>query len=190
MDQIFGRDRFENPVKFIPPRAQSVAVRAWDFAGTEESAGSDPDFTVGLLMCRDPDTGVFYIAEVIRGRWSPGQVERAVKQAALIDGTEIRIRLPKDPGSAGKFQAYNLVTQLQGYSVWTEAEVGSKENRADAFAAQCEHGNVKLLEGSWNERFVEELCAFPNGAHDDQVDAAAAGFRTLLMRRGISAVGA
>ena len=65
------------------------------------------------------------------------------------------------------------------YSVNVEPERGTKESRADSFAAQCEHGFVKLVGGPWNPVFVEELCAFPNGAHDDQVDAASAAFRAL-----------
>jgi predicted phage terminase large subunit-like protein len=36
--------------------------------------------------------------------------------------------------------------------------------------------------GWWNRAFIDELCAFPNGAHDDQVDAASAAFRSLLRR--------
>jgi predicted phage terminase large subunit-like protein len=49
-------------------------------------------------------------------------------------------------------------------------------------AAQCEHGLVKLVEGSWNQAFIDELCAFPNGVHDDQVDASSAAFRAVMCR--------
>ena len=83
---------------------------------------------------------------------------------------------------AGKFQAHHLAGLLRGYSVVTEAEQGGKESRADPFAAQCEHGFVKLVEGGWNQAFVDELCAFPKSAHDDQVDAASAAFRSLVRR--------
>jgi predicted phage terminase large subunit-like protein len=72
---------------------------------------------------------------------------------------------------------------LQGYRISTEREEGNKVNRADAFAAQCEHGYVKLVEAAWNTAFIDELCAFPNGAHDDQVDAATAAFRVLSVYR-------
>jgi predicted phage terminase large subunit-like protein len=105
-------------------------------------------------------------------------------------GASYRIRIPQDPGGAGKFEANYLAgTVLQGFTVSTEREEGSKENRADPFAAQCEHGMVKLLEAPWNAAFVEELCAFPSGGHDDQVDAASAAFRALMRQPTFHAVG-
>ncbi len=35
---------------------------------------------------------------------------------------------------------------------------------------QAEHGNVRLVRGSWTEAFLIELEDFPEGNHDDQVD--------------------
>ncbi len=43
---------------------------------------------------------------------------------------------------------------------------------------------VRLVEGDWNQTFIDELCAFPMGCNDDQVDAVAAAFRTLVHRAG------
>jgi phage terminase large subunit-like protein len=54
---------------------------------------------------------------------------------AMLDGPESMIRLPLDPGGAGKFQAYYLVGKLKGYDVKTEREEGSKPYRANPLAA-------------------------------------------------------
>ncbi len=176
---LFKRRWFDNPVKFAPEGLQ--LVRSWDLASACDPT-TDPDYSVGVLMGLDPRTDLLCIIDVIRGRYSPGELERKIKSTALLDGYETRIRIPQDPGGAGKFQASYLVGQLQGYSVSTEREVGDKEYRADPLAAQAEHGFVKLVEGAWNQAFVDELCAFPNAAHDDQVDAASAAFRALVRR--------
>lgn len=49
---------------------------------------------------------------------------------------------------------------------------GGKEARASAVQPEVESGNVYLEDGAnYIDEFVEELAAFPNGAHDDQVDA-------------------
>jgi predicted phage terminase large subunit-like protein len=176
---LFKREWFASPVKYIPEGLQ--LVRSWDLASASDPT-TDPDYSVGLLMGLDPRTNLIYIVDVIRGRWSPAEIENKIKATARWDGDETKIRIPQDPGQAGKFQAAYLAGQLRGYSVSTEREQGDKEYRADPFAAQCEHGFVKLVESDWNKEFVEELCAFPKGAHDDQVDAASAAFRALMRR--------
>jgi len=51
---------------------------------------------------------------------------------------------------------------------------GGKIARAAAVSPLIEAGNVYLPHPSyahWVNDFVEECAAFPNGAHDDQVDA-------------------
>jgi predicted phage terminase large subunit-like protein len=176
---LFKRHWFANPVKYVPDGLH--LVRSWDLASASDPT-TDPDYSVGLLMGLDPRTDLIYIIDVIRGRWSPAEVENKIKATARWDGDETKIRIPQDPGQAGKFQAAYFAGQLRGYSVSSEREQGDKENRADPFAAQCEHGFVKLVESDWNKDFVDELCAFPKGAHDDQVDAASAAFRAIMRR--------
>jgi predicted phage terminase large subunit-like protein len=186
---VFKRSWFENPIRFVRNFDRLRRVRAWDMASTAEIK-NDPDYTIGLLMGLDPETRCLYVLDVIRDRLSPAQREQKIKATASLDGPDTRIRIPQDPGSAGKFEAYHLASILQGYAVSIEPEQGSKENRADPFAAQCEHGFVKLVESAWNKAFIDELCAFPAGAHDDQVDAASAAFRALMRFSTVSAVAA
>jgi predicted phage terminase large subunit-like protein len=156
--------------------------RAWDLPSTKEGTSGDPDYTVGVKIGIDPHTEAIYVMDVVRARWSPGEIEQKITMIAAVDGDRCMIRIPQDPGGAGRFQAHYLAGKLRGYNVTTEREEGSKPYRANPFAAQCEHGFVKLVAGPWNAAFIEELCAFPNGAHDDQVDAAAAAFRALIRR--------
>jgi predicted phage terminase large subunit-like protein len=186
---LFKREWFDNPLAYISAYERLQLVRAWDIASVAEQ-NTDPDYTVGVKMGKDKLTNMLYVLDVIRGRWTPAEVERKVYSTAVLDGPECRVRIPQDPGAAGRFAAHHLVTLLQGYSVSTEREEGNKKYRADPFAAQCEHGLVKLVEAAWNRAFVEELCAFPNGAHDDQVDAASAAFRALMRRVTYYAVAA
>jgi predicted phage terminase large subunit-like protein len=162
---LFKRVWFDNPVKFVPEERLSL-VRAWDLASASDPS-SDPDYTVGLLMGRDRDTKMFYIIDVIRGRFSPGQLEQKIIATAALDGESCAIRIPQDPGGAGKFQAHRLVGLLQGYKVWAE--------RPCRLLPAFYKFDVALLalcnERAWNRAFVDELCGFPSGAHDDQVDA-------------------
>ncbi|RDF60868.1 hypothetical protein DV997_21585, partial [Acinetobacter baumannii] len=47
------------------------------------------------------------------------------------------------------------------------------------FAAQGNVGNGRMLKGEWNKDFIDELRHFPNGTHDDHVDAASDAFNDL-----------
>ncbi len=45
-----------------------------------------------------------------------------------------------------------------------------KVSRASSVSAFIESGRVSLLDGRYIDSFLNELKAFPNGAHDDMTD--------------------
>jgi predicted phage terminase large subunit-like protein len=173
---MFQRSDFE-VVEAVPAGARRC--RAWDFAASKEKPGKQPDWTVGLRMAHHK--GTFYIEDVERGRWSPGEVETKLKNIATHDGLSVRVRTPQDPGSAGKADAATKTKLLAGYDVKVETVTGDKATRAKPASAQAEAGNVKLLRGRWNEAFLDEVCSFPNGQFDDQVDAFADALNELAL---------
>lgn len=150
-------------------------VRAWDLAATE-GAG---DWTVGVLAGRLAD-GRYLIRDVRRGQWSADEVQAQLKRAASDDPVGTRVVLPQDPGQAGKAQAQQLIRLLPGRDASAEVQSGSKEVRATGLSAQQRARNVLIWEADWNGGFVGELAAFPNGRHDDQVDASASAFNALV----------
>jgi predicted phage terminase large subunit-like protein len=63
----------------------------------------------------------------------------------------------------------------------------SKEARAAAVSPFTEAHNVHLPDpelAPWIEDFVDEAASFPNGAHDDQVDAFSQALNRMLVRAG------
>ncbi|MGG5810914.1 phage terminase large subunit [Falsiroseomonas sp. CW058] len=156
-------------------------VRSWDLAATEAKIQkSDPDWTVGVLMGRSRSTKRFYVVDVVKLRAGPAEVERAIRATAERDGKRVRIRLPIDPGAAGKAHYHHLATGvLSGWPVFGERETGDKVSRAMPFAAQVEVGNVSLVDRGWNADYLSVLQMFPNGAHDDDVDATAGALSAL-----------
>jgi predicted phage terminase large subunit-like protein len=154
-------------------------VRAWDFAASVPKPGTQPDWTVGLRMLLVND--IFYVEDVIRDRWSPGDVEKNLKNTASQDGTTVTVRMPQDPAAAGKSDAQTKIKLLKGYPLVVKTVGGDKATRARPASAQSEAGNVKLVRGPWNEAFLDEVCAFPSGAFDDQVDAFADALNELAL---------
>ena len=173
---MFQRGDFEI-VDAVP--AGAIRCRAWDFAATQQKPGKQPDWTVGLRMAKVGN--VFYVEDVRRDRWSPADVEKNLKNTASQDGLNVRIRMPEDPGAAGKSDAATKIKLLAGYDVQAIRPTGEKAVRAKPASAQAEAGNVKLLRAPWNDTFLDEVCSFPNAQHDDQVDAFADALNELAL---------
>jgi predicted phage terminase large subunit-like protein len=148
-------------------------VRYWDKAATPDGG----DYTVGVRLCRADD--VYYVEDVIRGQWSPGERDTIIRQTAAMDGHGVAVWLEQEPGSSGVDSAQAAIRMLAGYNVHVEKVTGSKFSRAQPVSSQAEGRNIKLVAAAWNADFLNELCAFPNGAHDDQVDALSGAFNHL-----------
>ena len=169
---FFQRINFE-VVPILPKNL--TFVRYWDRAATKKTENNNPDYTVGLKLAKDQN-GVFYVADMARLQESPLQVQNAIKNCATQDGNGCRIGLEQDPGQAGVSEVDLLIRMLAGFSVMPYKATKDKITRASPVSAQCEAGNIKVLKAPWNDNFFRELENFPEGLHDDIVDALSGAF--------------
>jgi len=133
-------------------------------------------------MHKMPDK-TFVIEHVVRGRWNALERERQMRTYSEADKKLCKnymIVIEQEPGSAGKESAENTIRNLTGFRVYAERVTGSKQVRAEPFAEQVQAGHVSLKAGSWVQAFLDECETWPNGKHDDQVDAAAGAFNRLI----------
>ena len=93
-------------------------------------------------------------------------------------------QVSQDPGQAGKTQVTYLTKELAGYRVISSPESGNKETRAEPFASQVNIGNVLMLKADWNTVLIHEMKMFPNGKHEDQIDALSRAFSELVKTSG------
>lgn len=167
------------PIVDVIPSGWIQSVRYWDRAATKPNeSNKDPDWTRGLKLFKYAD-GTFCIADMRSDRDTPGQIEKLIKNVAGHDGYSIRVMAQQDPGSAGVSEAEHFIRMLAGYDVHVQTLSKDKIVRAKPVSAQSEAGNVRVLRASWNEDFFRELENFPDGAHDDQVDALSGAFNSM-----------
>jgi len=178
---IFMREWFKGKVvKEVPHGAKFV--RRWDLAATKPKADSEPDYTAGALLAKYK--GQYFIVHMKHMRGSPLEVETAVKVTALNDASThgpVMIRMEQEGGSSGINTIDHYAREiLDGFDFRGIRTTGSKADRAAPLAAATETGNVFIVEGNWNIRgMIDELCSFPSGEHDDQVDALSGAFFDL-----------
>lgn len=171
----FQRRYFE--IILVKPK-KLRAVRYWDRAATRKTDTNDPDYTVGIKLEKDED-GILYITDMVRFRDSPLGVQKAIKNIALQDGFNVKIGVEQDPGQAGVAEADYLIRMLSGFIVMAYRATKDKINRAAPVSSQAEAGNIKILKAEWNDDLIKELENFPEGNHDDAVDALSGAFMML-----------
>lgn len=168
--------------------ANGPMIRYWDLAGTEpKGKGHDPDYSAGALACRMVDQRTAFV-DVARFRKSIAARDAELEAICLDDLTKYRGRIrwwiETEAGIAGEERTVALVRRLQalGMPVSTEHPTGKKVHRAEPLASKAEAGNVVLCPGEWRDAFRAEAADFPNGKHDDQIDAAAGADSKLSVR--------
>lgn len=158
-----------------------VTWRAWDFAATRPTTDNpDPDWTRGVKVGEAP-SGQLVVLDMVSLRDGPGEVDLLYERTAQADGPRVQIHVPQDPGAAGVKAARDLVRRTPvGHHVRSERVTGDKVTRARTASARAHAGLISVVKADWNDAFFAELEAFPDGKHDDIVDALADAVNALV----------
>ncbi len=159
--------------------AGTRAIRFWDTASTMGAASCD---TAGVLMGVTP-TGSYGVLDVVVAKLLPAARDALIVQTAHLDRARTDCRVTatcvERPAGVGIEVSQNIVRLLAGFNA-KEVPVGRpKDERIQPFAAQWQVGNVWLLAGAWNARFLDEHEAMPGGSARDISDAAGGAFNEL-----------
>jgi predicted phage terminase large subunit-like protein len=145
-------------------RGDSI-IMSWDIALSEAETG-DYSACAVLLMRRE----VFYVLEVVRGRFPFGTLKRKVMEVKERYGSATLL-IEDSPISRGLIQSL----REQSINVTTHKAETDKRARTIAQSDLLSGGSVRLPQrAAWLDDFTAELLAFP-GRHDDQVDALTQG---------------
>lgn len=180
----FRRDFFR--IVDRPPPDIDLIVRAWDKAATQVTTETpDPDWTSGVRMGITRD-GVLVVMHLKTLRGSPKQVLDAMRGMAVGDGVTTTVCVWQDPGAAGVTDRDLTIGHLAGFNVETTVAAENKVTYAGPFSTQAEARNVLIVRGEWNERYLSQLEDFPDGSHDDMVDASSLACLQLYNNPGLA----
>jgi predicted phage terminase large subunit-like protein len=158
-------------------------VTFWDLAiGQRETSDYTAGVTAGLTADND-----LYILRVRRGHWTFHEQMKRVKRAAEEDRAHYG-RLDAVGVEAVQYQiaAAQELLRTTTLPVLPVRPDRDKVARAQGVAARAEAGKVLADRGAaWWPDYVDELIDFPNGAHDDQVDATSGAWALLTRGRPV-----
>ena len=162
------------------PTGVDAGIQSWDLS---VKGGPGHDFVVGLVAAgRGAD---IYLVDRVKAQLSFPDTLAAIRQTCR-QYPSARTILVEDTAN-GPAVIDTLRHEIQG--IIAVQPQGDKVQRATACAPRVEAGNVylprptgpterRLRARAWVDDFIEQLAAFPLGAHDDDVDA----FTQLLLR--------
>ncbi|KKL64580.1 hypothetical protein LCGC14_2163550, partial [marine sediment metagenome] len=169
---MFKMDRV-GIVREIPPNIIKK-IRGWDKAATVGGKCASAGVKIGRYS-----NGRFIFLHVSKGKWSSADREANMLQQAELDGIDTRIVHEQEPGSGGKDSALATSRNLAAFDVIARTATGDKISRADPMGRAIERGDFDMLEGEWNQEFIDEMKVWPAGNTLDQGDAGATAYNEL-----------
>ena len=163
--QVIPRNDFPAAAKFHD------VIQIWDTAFKE---GQEADYSACVTLATF--SGNYYVIDVTRGKMAwHSLVKTALDQFKQY---RPRVLLVEEKASGiSLIQALRGSTRLPVVAVPAER---SKLARTTSISGIVEARRVFLPEGAgWVSDFLYECAAFPNGPHDDQVDALTHGIRYM-----------
>jgi len=152
-------------------------IQSWDMT-FKDTKGTD--YVVGTVWAQRGAEA--FLLDRVKARLNfPATCEALRLLTKLWPQATTKLVEDKANGSAVMAQ---LRTQVGGMIAVNPRD--SKLERANAVSPFVEAGNVWLPGKTialWVEDFVDEMAAFPNGTHDDQVDSTTQALDRLLLRR-------
>jgi predicted phage terminase large subunit-like protein len=148
---------------FAPPGL--TWVRYWDLAASTKASA---DYTASIRAARD-DQGGLWLADMVRGRWTWPDARRRILDTLATENADVGIEQAGFQLAAVQdilADPVTLARTVRGVSVDKD-----KLARAQPWIARAEAGAVRLVRGPWVSDFLAECEAFPQGGHDDQIDA-------------------
>lgn len=170
---LFKREKF----KIVDVAPANIGRRAWfwDLALSEKTTA---DYTVGVLM-GITGTREIVILDVRRFQVEWDEVVGKIATAVVTEGPRASIGVEAAFYQTRAVKKLLQRQELHGYSIRGIKPDADKFTRALPFAARVGEDVVYVLRRAWTEALIEELCSFPYGANDDQVDACSGAYLML-----------
>lgn len=159
---IIKREWF-NIVKEIPD------LKVDFFLDTAYTAKQENDATALIAAAYDGNN--VYIKEVKAVRLEFPELLTEIQRFAVANGYTNQSRIYVEPKASGKSIVQQLKRQTGLNIIEDKPPTQDKVSRVNGVSAVIEAGRVNLLDGRYIDAFLDECANFPNGNHDDRVDA-------------------
>lgn len=184
----------EDMLDFVAPEDMGPPERTYTWyvgvdigvkADAEKARADDADYWAAAAIAYDGLKNVAYLVDVSRKRGLTLQQGVAWLSAVLEDIPTGRVLAEANQAQRWFVQA----ARDAGLRVDPVQNTAPKEDRILYMSVPFENGQVKVVDHiDWSD-FVAEWLAFPDGRHDDQLDAVEIALQSVNLGGGVTALG-
>ena len=165
-------------------------LRTWDLASSKKERDSDdPDWTVGILgtvvheMVERDGLRIYrselWIIDMVFIQAEAPERNRLIIETTAKDGPSVPIEVESFGAYKDTLAEIELV--LKGLRSVSGSQLpGDKSAKCAPLESVFETGNVHIMDGEWNDFFIQCFREFPDGDHDDPCDATAILFHHFM----------
>lgn len=152
-----------------------ATCRSWDMAYTEANNPNSKtaDYTAGV-QCYKYHPNHYLFTDFIHGQFGKDNIHQ-IQNTAYLDGLNNPILIETGTKGAAAKELYNVWANdyLAKYNTHQSEPWGTKSDRAQLLADMMYDGKIHFLihNDTLRKTVLDQFKAFPNGQHDDIIDA-------------------
>ena len=178
---IWKKEWFDivNPL-FLRREVENEPIHFYIDGAYTEKTENDPS---GLLACFRQNNEL-YIVDFTEVWMDFPTLIKYIPEYAARFGYNHRSRIVVEPKASGLSIVQQLRSQTGLNVVEGKPPKDDKITRANSVSAIIESKRVRLVDGSYVPRYVEQVTMFPNSSHDEGVDLTVMAINDLLINQG------
>lgn len=167
IDNIFYTDDYDTSTSHVIGKC-----RSYDLAYTHEDLNKSSDYTAGAYVYKNYK-GEYILSDLVYGKFGEENINK-IRATAKRDGVDVPILVETGTvGGASEMLYREYKKKLPGYNMKQSLSIGSKIDRAFNLqqAILDRRFGITIYDDNLREEVLKQLKAFPNGKHDDIIDA-------------------
>ena len=167
IDNIFYNDDYDTSTSYVIGKC-----RSYDLAYTHEDLNKSSDYTAGAYVYKNYKNE-YILSDLVYGKFGEENINK-IRATAKRDGVDVPILVETGTvGGASEMLYREYKKKLPGYNMKQSLPIGSKIDRAFNLqqAILDRRFGITIYDDNLREEVLKQFKAFPNGKHDDIIDA-------------------
>lgn len=145
---------------------KSATVNYYIDTAYTEKQKNDPS----LILASCFFEGNLYLVDRLKGRWEFPELIKKTSAFVEKTGHSGNTKIIIEPKASGQSVGQQLKRDTLFNVGYCDPPKDDKVTRANSITPYCESLRLVLVEGDWNDDFVNQCIMFPNAKHDEEID--------------------